>query len=322
MAYQRISEEERTCIYRWKQAGKGVREIGRLLGRDAGSISREIGRNSGRKGYRPKQAHEMAVERARRSGYRRLTQEVRDDIESKVRQGWTPDMIAGRAWKEGRPHVCKETGYRYIYADAKAGGTLWTYLPRAGRKRMRRCPRADGRGRIPNRRSIDTRPAEVEDRRQVGHWEGDLVNGSAGSGNLVTLVERSTRYALVGRVGTKEADEVYSEICRLLGGVPEKARSTLTLDNGKEFARHEAVASELSIGVFFAHPYHSWERGSNENRNGMVRRIHPKKSSFADVGKAELLRLDDFLNDRPMKCLGWATPREKMSEYLSASRRK
>ena len=321
MAYKRVTEEERSLIYRWRQEGHGPREMARRLGRAASSICREIARNTGGRGYRPKQAHLKAQERALRPGPRRFTEEVRTDAEIRLRDGWTPEIISERARLEGRASVCKETIYKHIYADAKAGGDLWKNLPRARRKRRRRCPRQDGRGRgkIPNQRMIDTRPPEVETRASVGHWEGDLINGARNTGNLVTLVERNTRFTLVGRTETKETVEVTLEICGLFAGIPQVSRLGLTLDNGKEFARHEEMARETGMDVFFANPYHSWERGTNENTNGLIRRLHPKKSSFASLGKAELKRIDMFLNDRPRKCLGWMTPREKMTTFLASA---
>jgi len=318
MAYKRVTEEERWLIYRWRQDGVAVREVARRLGRAASSIGREIARNTGGRGYRPQQAHEKARAQAGRPGPRRFTVPVRVDAEARIQAGWTPEMIGQRARLEGRPWVCKETIYKYIYADAKAGGTLWQSLPRAKRQRQRRCPRPDGRGRgrIPNQRRIDTRPAEVATRQTVGHWEGDLINGAATTGNLVTLVERNTRFTLIGRTASKAADEVTRTIGALFGPLPPQSRLSLTLDNGKEFAQHETLARASSLDVFFAHPYHSWERGTNENTNGLIRRLYPKGSSFAEIGVAELQRIDTFLNDRPRKCLGWRTPREKLTVFL------
>ena len=318
MAYKRITAEERGLIYRWLQEGLRQNEISWRLGKTSGSISREIKRNTGLRGYRPKQAQEKAQAQAKRPGPRRFTEQVRADAETQLKAGWAPESICGRARLEGRPHVCKETIYKHVYADAKAGGRLWEHLPRAKRKRHRRCPRKDGhsRGRIPNRRMIATRPAEVETRKTVGHWEGDLINGARTTGNLVTLAERSTRFTLVGRTDSKDAEEVMREICALFKTLPQRARLSLTLDNGKEFARHEEIAREVALDVFFANPYHSWERGTNENMNGLIRRIYPKKSSFTDIGEAELKRIDSSLNDRPRKCLGWMTSREKMAAFL------
>jgi IS30 family transposase len=321
MTYKRMTEEERMCIYRWRQEGRSMSEMARLLDRASSTVSREIGRNVGERNYRPKQAQEKAEERARRPGIRRFTEVVRLDAEAKIRDGWTPEMIGARARLEGRPFVCKETIYKHIYTEGDSGGTLWMNLPRGMRKRRRRCPKQDGRGwgRIPNQRMIDTRPAEYETRQSVGHWEGDLINGAHETGNLVTLVERKTRFTLIGRTESKEAVEVTRMICKLFGRLPQKSRWSLTLDNGKEFAKHEEIADVSGIDVYFARPYHSWERGTNENTNGLIRRLHPKKTSFAFIGDAELTRIDRFLNDRPRKCLGWRTPREMMIEFLAAA---
>jgi len=321
VTYKRVTGEERRLIYRWRREGCGVREIARRLGRAAGSISRELARNYGKKGYRPKQADWKAHERARRPGPRRFTEAVRLEAEKQLLEGWTPEIISGRARREGRAWVCKETIYKHVYANAKAGGDLWKNLPRAHRKRRRRCPRVDGRGRgkIPNQRMIDTRPADVETRATVGHWEGDLINGAAKTGNLVTVVERSTRFTLVGRTDTKEAREVTSAMGAMFLQVPKVARTGLTLDNGKEFARHEELARTTGLDVFFARPYHSWERGTNENTNGLIRRLYPKQSSFARIGKFELCRIERYLNDRPRKCLDWKTPREAMAAFLASA---
>jgi transposase, IS30 family len=321
MAYNRVTREERTHIYRWRREGCGVQEMARRLGRSASSISREVSRNSGRRGYRAAQAQWKAMERAQRPGPRRFTEAVRVEAEERLREGWTPEIISGRARLEERAWVCKETIYKHIYADAKAGGDLWMNLPRARRKRRRRCPRQEGRGRgrIPNQRMIDTRPAEVETRETVGHWEGDLINGLAGTGNLVTVVERKTRYAMVDRTSTKEADEVTAVLCEMFDGTPTVARSGLTLDNGKEFSRHEDIARTSNLDVFFARPYHSWERGTNENTNGLIRRLYPKGSSFADIDDEALQRIERYLNDRPRRCLGWKTPREAMAAFLATA---
>ena len=319
MSHHRITEGERNQIYALNQAGLGNNAIARQIKRDKGTVSREVARNSGGRGYRPKQAQEKADERAKRPGARRLTGEVKADIAGKMALGWTPGMISGRARLEGRPRVCKETVYGHIYADAKAGGTLWTLLPRARRKRRRRCPRPGGRGRgiIPGRRDIGGRPAEAEGRQSVGHWEGDLVNGARGTGNLLTLVERKVRFALVGRTAGKEAGEVGEAAVAQFLRVPAKARGSATFDNGKEFAFHALIAERAGIDVYFARPYRSCDRGTNENRNGQVRRLYPKGSPFDGIGEAEIARIESFLNDRPLRCLGWRTPREEMEAFLA-----
>ncbi len=316
MAYKRVTEEERWLIDRWRQAGASLREVARRLGRAASSISRERLRHTGGRGDRPQQSHAQAQAQAKRPGPRRFTETVRGEAEARLKTGGTPERIGQRARLEGRPWVCQETIDKSIDADAKAGGTLGQPLPRAPRQRQRRCPRQEGRGRIPNQRRIDTRPAEVETRQSVGHWEGDLINGAPATGNLVTLVERHARLALIGRTGSQEAAEVTQTSGALFEPRPPKSRLSLTLDNGKEFARPEELARDTRLDVSFARPDHSWERGTNENTNGLIRRLDPKKSSFAGMGEAGLQRIDTDRNDRPRRCLGWLTPREKMTIFL------
>lgn len=318
MAYRRVTDGERRLIRMWGQAGYRQGETARRLGRSPSTISREIARNSGGNGYQPRQAHRMAQARARRPGSRRFTEAVKEDAEARLRDGWTPEIISGRARIEGRCWVCKETIYQHIYANSEAGGDLWKHLPRARRQRRRRCPREEGQRwvRIRNQRMIDTRPSQVETRAVVGHWEGDLICGANKTGHLITLVERRTRFTLVGRTTTKETKEVTRMMCKMFGKMPQASRLSLTLDNGKEFAWHERLARKTGLDVFFAHPYHSWERGTNENTNGLIRRLHPKKSSFAGIGETQLKHIDTFLNDRPRKCLEWKTPREAMADFL------
>lgn len=315
--YQRLTDKERTLIYEWRQARKPIREIAQLLGKNASSISREVHRNAGDRGYRPKQASAKARARlAARSGKpRRLTEELWEEAKEGLRRGWSFDMVCNRAAFEGRPHVSRETLYRRYYQRQKAGEEL-PPLPRSHRKRHKRGKsNSAGRGHIPNRVDIDVRPKSVEGRKRTGHWEGDLVCGLAGTGYLVTLVERKTRFALFSYVATKETDVVMDEVVRLMGGLHRGALKTLTFDNGKEFARHDLVTGQLGIPVYFAHPYHSWERGTNENRNGVIRRVLPKGSSFAGITPEQFGRIDSMLNDRPLRCLGWMTPREAVSQH-------
>jgi transposase, IS30 family len=315
MPYIRVTVIERRLIRMWCRAGYGQREIARRMNRAPSTVCREIARNTGGCGYQPEQAHRTAQERAKRPRPRKFTDEMKVETEARLQEGWTPEIISGRARMAGRLWVCKETIYKHIYEDAHAGGDLWEHLPRARRQRWRRCPRnGRQRERISNKQMIDIRPPEVETRSTVGHWEGDLICGARRSGHLVTLVERRTRFTLLARSSTKETREVTRIIGRLLGKMPTSFRSTLTLDNGVEFAWHEKLAARTDINVFFAHPYHSWERGTNENTNGLIRRIYPKKSSFAFIERHEIKCLDSFLNDRPRKCLGWKTPREMMIE--------
>jgi len=324
MGYRRFTAEERRLIYQLLKAERSRGEIGRLLGRSKGAISREIKRNTGQCGYRPKQAQERTEARARRPGARKFTAAMRAEVERQIRKGYTPEIIKGRAEFEGRAMVCKETIYKAIYADAKAGGDLWKHLPRAKRKRHRRCPRQDGRGRgrIPDQRRIDTRPKIVAKRKRIGDWEGDLMSGASGTGHLATMVDRASRFTLVGHVWSKEAVEVNDCIAAMFDdkAIPPQARQTGTFDNGKEFALHQELARRIGMEIYFAFPYHSWERGTNENTNGLIRRLLPKGSSFAHLDQAALAKIDAYVNDRPRKCLGWRTPREVFYDRIAAAR--
>lgn len=324
MDYGHLSGDERRMVYQWRGDGCTLAEIGKRLNRDKGTISREFRRNTGARGYRPTQAQAMAQERAKRGGRRTFTDAMRVEIAERLRKGWTPAIISGRAHHEGRAMISREWIYRYIYAEGKAGNDLWIKLPRAKRKRHRRCPRQDGRGRgqIPNQRRIDLRPEVVDKRERVGDWEGDLMSGAPRTGHLATMVERGSLYTLVGRVGSKEAAEVNDCIAETFDdrSIPASVRLTMTLDNGKEFTLHEALAVRTGLEIFFAQPYHSWERGTNENTNGLIRRLYPKGSSFADLDETKLAEIEAYLNDRPRQCLGWRTPREVFYGWIASRR--
>ena len=192
---------------------------------------------------------------------------------------------------------------------------------RRPRKASRRSTRGKsyagaGRGRIPGRIDIDLRPKSVGNRARAGHWEGDLINGLRGTGNLVTVVERMSRFTLVGYSATKETDAVMAVFKALLRDLPREMVQSLTLDNGKEYAKFKVLVRDCGLDVFFAKPYHSWERGTNENRNGVVRIVLPKGSRFDNITKEQMERIDRLLNDRPLRCLGWRTPREVFTARL------
>lgn len=316
--YHRLTSENRTLIWRWRQEGKSIREIGRLLGKNASTISRELERNRGGRGYSPKQADAMARQRvtARASRPRKLTDKIWNEAIIGLSKNWSFEMVCMRAELEHREHVSRETLYRRYYRLEKGNEELCP-LPRSHRKRHKRGKKSTaGRGHIPGRVDISKRPKAVDGRKRAGHWEGDLVCGLGGTGYLVTLAERKTRYTLVSYVATKETDVVMSEVVRMLGDIPRMALKTLTFDNGKEFANHKLVTDKLGLPVYYAKPYHSWERGTNENRNGIVRKVLPKGSSFQCIGQEQFAEIDRLLNERPMKCLKARTPREEFTRYL------
>lgn len=297
------------------QAGFGVRAIGRELKRDASVISRERRRNASPcGGYCAGTAQRTAESRREKQrGARKESPEVMDTIREGLEAGWSPEQIACREELEGREFVSHQWIYEALERDRLEGGQLYRKLwrrRRRGRKRNRGKKASSQR--IPNRVSISERPGVVERRERYGDWESDLIEGKGG-GYLITCVERKSRFMLLCKVPTKNSEVVSWAETRLLA--PFRVR-TITRDNGLEFARHEHVNESLGCGSYFCEPYHSWERGLVENRNGLVRRYLPKGSSFKGVGRVCLERIEDELNSRPHEVLGWRAPVEFIDKIL------
>ena len=316
MTYSQMNHSDRKTIHGLLKQKFSYRWIARILNRAPSSIVRELRRNTGRNGYRWQQAQARSEQRRQQAHYTRFTDEMREIIAQAIRKRMSPEYIAGRAKVEQIPMVSRERIYQYIYEEARNGGTLYTYLPRSHRKRKRRCPRSGRRGRIKNQTSIEKRPPEVELRNETGHWEGDLIVGEGQSAFLVTLVERRTLVTLIGWVKTRRAEEVSACIISLFRSVPHYPRLSLTLDNGKEFSDHEKIARRVALNIYFARPYHSWERGTNEQTNGLIRRFHPKGTRFDRFTEKQLKRLGRFLNTTPRTCLHFLTPQEAMQTDL------
>ena len=283
--------------------------MARLLGRSHSTIYRELGRNTGQRGYRPKQAHRLATERREaKERPRKMTPPVVEHIESKLRMDWSPEQIAstmGTAPDGPGIAVSHERIYQHVREAARRGRPLYTHLRQRGKTRRKRRGTKDMRGKIRNRIGIEERPAVVESRTRIGDWEADLVCGAGHSGYLVTLVERVSRKTRIGRTSTKLADDVTAVIVALLSGLVVE---TITFDNGKEFAGHEGIAKQLECRCYFARPHHSWERGLNENTNGLIRQYFPKKMEFTSITLEETAFVEHRLNNRPRKCLGYKTP--------------
>ena len=324
--YHRLTARDRSIIWKQRKAGKSISEIARWLGVAKSTVSRELRRNVSHRGYRHQYADALAKGRAaaKVSKRRKFTEAIWRWAMERLALGWSFAIIVGRAGFEGVPMVCAETLYKEYYKRQKAvargdSDEVLPPLPKAHRKRHRRGKRytCAGRGRIPGRVDISERPVEVETRKEVGHAEGDLINGAPGTGHLVTVTERATRFTWFARVGSKEDSEVAAAIVKLLAPLPKGLLKTLTFDNGKEFARFKKIEKALGIKAYFAKPYHSWERGTNENRNGVIRRVLPKGTSFADIPDEAIRRADARLNDRPLRCLDWRTPREALAEHLA-----
>ncbi|MBD3277685.1 MAG: IS30 family transposase [Candidatus Aegiribacteria sp.] len=321
MPYKQLTREERYQIYALLQAGHNQSEVAEVLERDRSTICRELQRNTGKRGYRPRQAHMKAMERQRLKVRPRFSSPLWPFIEDLLRKDWSPDQISGRLKREHGRTISHETIYKYVYADKKAGGDLHTHLRCRKKRRKRYGSGRNRRGVIPNRTSIDERPSVVDERKRIGDWEGDTIIGRRHKGALVSVVERSSLFTLIKPVNHKSATAVTEAVTSCLE--PHSDRTlTLTVDNGKEFADHELIAETLTTDVYFAHPYASWERGINENTNGLLRQYFPKKRELTNVSQEEVKTVQDLLNHRPRKTLGYRTPHEvfyKTTERLTVA---
>ncbi len=306
--YTQLTQEQRYQIYALKKAGHSQCRIASLLDVHKSTICRELNRNRGQRGYRPKQAQHLAQQR-RQSKYRsRVTQETWQRIEAKLRLEWSPEQITGWLRLTGRPTVSHERIYQYVLADKKTGGDLYKHL-RCKKQRKKRYGARERRGQLPDRVSIESRPAIVDQRTRLGDWELDTIIGKGHKQAIVSLTERKARLALIAKVNRKTASQVSSAIIQLLRPHARKVH-TLTADNGKEFAEHKNIAESLDADFYFAHPYASWERGTNENMNGLIRQYFPKHRDLTTVTEKEIQTAMDRLNNRPRKCLGYRTPNE------------
>jgi transposase, IS30 family len=308
VSYTQLTQAQRYQIYALRQAGHSRTEIADFIGCHKSTISRELIRNTGKKGYRPKQAHESALSRRCLGHRERISQVTWERIEILLQLQWSPEQIHGRLQKEKQPTVSHEWIYQHIYEDKRRGGTLYFHL-RSQKKQRKRYASNSRRGQIPHRVSIDKRPKIVASKRRLGDWEGDTITGARHKGAILSCTERKSKLTLLRKLENKGALLVKRAFVDLLAPVADKV-FTLTLDNGKENCEHKAIAALLQAKVYFAHPYCSWERGLNENTNGLVRQYFPKKSDFVQITTADLQRVEARLNNRPRKTLGFRTPNE------------
>ena len=306
--YTQLTQEERYQIYILKKAEYNQAEIAKLLERDKSTISRELRRNQGLRGYRPQQAHDLALIRRYDKVQPRIGSQVWQQVETLIREEWSPEQVVGRVAIEQGVSISHEWIYQYIYADQRSGGYLYCFL-RCQKVRRKRYGSYDRRGRIPNQVSIDDRPAIVDSKRRFGDWEGDTVIGKGHRGALVALVERKSLYTVIRSVLHKTAKAVRGAVVDGLTPYIDWVH-TITYDNGREFSDHEGMASDLDACIYFAHPYASWERGLNENTNGLIRQYFPKDRDLTTVTKYEIEKAMDKLNHRPRKSLGYRTPYE------------
>ena len=306
-------------------AGFSQREIARRLRRHHTSIGREIRRN------RPTYADDAvywygpaeyyANERRCRPRHRRRQHErLVSYVTSKLRLDWPPETIAGRLKIEypddESMRICHETIYRWIYEDSRTKGNLHRHLRRRHKYRRRQKRYGSGRRFIPGRISIDLRPPIVAARERFGDWEGDTVEGGKGTSHLATHVERKCRYLIVAKLTDKKASTMTAQSITLFKRIPRKLRHTLTVDNGKEFSQFKEIEAKTGLNIYFADPYAAWQRGTNENTNGLLRYYFPKGTDFRNVSDKELALTVKKLNNRPRKCLNYQTPHEVFYQAL------
>ena len=303
--YHQLTQGQRYQIYALRKTKHSLSEIAAVIGVHKSSVSRELKRNRGKRGYRPQQAHELTLER-RPKAVPRLTAEVWAVVEKLLREDWSPEQISGRLKREQGIRISHEWIYQHVLEDKRTGGDLYKHL-RCQKKRRKRYGTYDRRGKLPNCRSIEERPAIVSTRKRLGDWEVDTIIGRKHKQAVVTLTERKSRFTLLAKVKQRTACAVRKQVCRILLSVKNKVR-TLTSDHGKEFADHEQIAETLNLKFYFAHPYAAWERGTNENTNGLLRQYFPKKSDFQAISNKKMEQAMSKLNFRPCKSLRFKTP--------------
>src|SRR3989344_2585073 len=308
---RKIKKSERFEIADMLEKEYGKRRIARALDRSPGSICDEIRRNSVRGVYDPEKAHEKARQRKKKSKYQSMkivgNDALRRYIHEKIFLGWSPELVSGRI-REGDRHITDiswKAVYKYVHTVY--GRLLEMHLPRYGKRKKRsRTPVLKLEGRV----FIDQRPKIVAERKRFGDWEGDfIVSGKKGTGYLLVLRERKSRYVLIRKILCYNMEEVYRLIFEITGGV---VMNTLTLDNDVVFRRHKELSELLGVPVYFCHPYHSWEKGGVENVNGVIRRWIPKGADISQYTDEYIEWIESKLNDRPMECLKFRTPREVM----------
>lgn len=318
MSYRHLSFEERNVIYQMRVLGHSQAEMARCLGRDPCTISRELRRNAESDGRYFSGSADMQAYVRRRQHLRRPktgNRALMAYVESKLRRRWSPEQIAGRLREVGSGKlpgvsVSHTTIYRWIWANSQRAERFKPYLPVACKKRRKPYGKPSKRGQIPGRVSIDQRPQEVTARARLGDWEGDTLVGKGRSGYVATCVDRASRYLAARKISRCTAKRVNAAFHDAMRRLPQPKRQTLTVDNGREFARHRPLGRLLGLQVYFAHPYTAWERGTCENTNGLLRQYLPKWMSFSELTDWRLESYVRALNNRPRKCLNYRTAAE------------
>jgi IS30 family transposase len=320
----RLSLVEREQISRGLAAELTLRAIARQLGRSASTISREVNTNGGPRRYRALAGERRAIRCAQRprAGKLELSERLRAEVQAGLLQRWSPQQISARLLvsfpDDPEMRISHETIYQAVYVQSRGElrRQLTGYLRTARTKRRAQGAR-DGRGQIKDMVLISERPAQIEDRAVPGHWEGDLILGAHGRSSIATLVERQTRFVMLARLGNqRDTEHVTDALKQRIAELPAELIRTLTWDQGKEMAAHAKFSIETGVEVFFCDPHSPWQRGSNENTNGLLRQYLPKSTDLAVHSQVDLDHIAAELNGRPRQTLGWATPSEKMNQLL------
>ena len=318
MGYGHLTIDERESILKMRSEEKDMTDIAKQLGRNKGTISRELSRNISSTGeYKPHLAQRYYRKRRTESKEPYLLEEngqLRRYVAGKLKKYLSPEQISGRIEidypDDIRMRVSPLTIYSWIQRDKEAGGKFYTYLRQGHRKRRKKKGSSRTQGQIPDRRPISDRPKVVESREDVGHWEGDTVVGKSHGSFVATHVERKSRYLLVGKADDKTAESVNAITKQLFRKIPKSKRKTMTFDNGKEFAGFKELENAVGFCCYFADPYSSYQRGTNENTNGLLRQFFPKGTDFNQISEKEIDKVAALINNRPRKCLNYRTPHE------------
>lgn len=311
MTYCQITSEERYTISACRSQGLSIARTAKFLGRHRSTVYRELARNRCNDGgYRYSKAQMKTNGRRRRSRRNRHFGEAELGlVEHFLREEWSPDQISGFLGRKKILNISHEAIYQYVWADKAEGGDLYRYLRGSEKKRRKRYGSYDSRGRLAGKRNIAERPVSAENRSRVGHWESDTVMGSGDQHCVFTMVERKTGYVAIGKLKRRTKDALRRRAVELIRAQPRVVR-TMTADNGTEFHDFRKIEKSTGTEFYFANPYHSWERGSNENVNGLIRQYLPKRKSMAKVTQRDCARIAEKLNNRPRKRLGYKTPKE------------
>lgn len=314
--FKQMKIKDREQLYKFYQGGTPVKDIADLLGYHRATIYRELARNKSTVGYLPDRANKMALDRCTKPPKLDGNNDLKKYIIGKLKDGWSPEIISGFLKKEkGISVISHETIYAYIYSKEGHGKELYLSLSKRRKKRKPIGSKKNKKTRIPNRTSIHERPENIEEKSTYGHWEGDLMLFRNSNANLITLRERKSRYLLAAKNLSKESVPTAKNIIKKFKGRRKHLIATLTLDNGGEFANHEAIAKHLRIDTFFCDPYSSYQKGSVENANGILRHDFPRSADIDSLSQKDIDKVVNKINNRPMKCLGFSTPAERFKEH-------